>query len=184
MKAERDYVLGTHDEELARLGLQHDVWRDVAMETWRRAGITRGSRVLDLGAGPGYAALDLAEIVGPKGRVIAVERSNRFAAAIREGCRVRSLNNVEVHELDLMMDDLPNQPWDFSWSRWVITFVNDPELLIKKLAEAAGKGSVVIFQEYAHYRTWRFSPRLPKQERFTDVIEKSWRESGGEPDIS
>src|SRR5207248_2749887 len=75
-------------------------------------------------------------------------------------------------------------PWDLSWSRWVITFVNDPELLIKKLAQAAGKGSVVIFQEYAHYRTWRFSPRLPKQERFTDVIEKSWRESGGEPDIS
>ncbi len=24
---DRDYVLGTHDEELERLGLQHRVWR-------------------------------------------------------------------------------------------------------------------------------------------------------------
>jgi ubiquinone/menaquinone biosynthesis C-methylase UbiE len=63
--SEKDYVLGTHDEELIRLGLQHRVWRPMVLDCWQRAGITVGKRVLDLGAGPGYAALDLAEIVGP-----------------------------------------------------------------------------------------------------------------------
>src|SRR5437667_409272 len=65
--AERDYVLGTHDEEIARLGLQHRVWRPVVLECWQKAGITVGSRVLDVGAGPGYATVDLAEIVGQSG---------------------------------------------------------------------------------------------------------------------
>ena len=74
MATERDYVLGTHDEEIARLGLQHRVWRPVVLECWRKAGVTVGSRVLDVGAGPGYATVDLAEIVGPTCEVVALER--------------------------------------------------------------------------------------------------------------
>src|SRR5947209_3771961 len=65
--AERDYVLGTHDEEIERLGLQHLVWRPRMMAAWGRAGVTRGSRVLDVGAGPGFATADLAEVVGETG---------------------------------------------------------------------------------------------------------------------
>ena len=107
MTTERDYVLGTHDEELARLGLQHRVWRPVVLDCWQRAGITVGKRVLDIGAGPGYAAVDLAEIVGPTGEVVAIERSKNFIRAMNEACRARSLTNVRIHELDLMADELP-----------------------------------------------------------------------------
>ena len=78
---EREYVLGTHDEEIDRLGLQHLVWRPWMLEAWRRAGITRGSRVLDIGAGPGFATADLAEVVGETGEVRGLERSARFVAA-------------------------------------------------------------------------------------------------------
>ena len=69
-KKDSDYILGTHDEEVARLGLQHRVWRTVALDCWSRAGITAGSKVVDVGAGPGYATVDLAEIVGPTGEVL------------------------------------------------------------------------------------------------------------------
>ena len=63
-KIETDYVLGTNDEEIQRLGLQHRVWRPTTLECWRRGRISIGSRVIDIGCGPGYATLDLAEIVG------------------------------------------------------------------------------------------------------------------------
>ena len=79
---ERDYVLGTHDEEIARLGLQHAVWRPRASDAWRRAGFTSGQTLIDLGCGPGFATLDLAEIVGPHGRVLAIDRSRRFLDAL------------------------------------------------------------------------------------------------------
>src|SRR5213592_3920699 len=103
---DRDYVLGTHNEELARLGLQHRVWRPVVLDCWKKAGITVGSRVLDVGAGPGYATVDLAEIVGPSGRVLALERSARFLAVAREACAARGLSNVEFREMDLMSTPL------------------------------------------------------------------------------
>ena len=72
---ERDYVLGTHDDEIVRLGLQHRVWRARTHDAWRRAGFTIGQTLLDVGCGPGYASLDLAELVGPTGRVVAIDRS-------------------------------------------------------------------------------------------------------------
>jgi len=137
MAAERDYVLGTHEEELARLGLQHRVWRPVALDCWQRAGITVGKRVLDVGAGPGYAAIDLAEIVGPSGEVVALERSQNFICAMESTCRARSLANVKVHELDLMKGELPKGGYDFAWCRWVVSFVNDQSLLIEKLGRYA-----------------------------------------------
>src|SRR3954451_9574606 len=99
---ETDYVLGTHDEEVARLGLQHRVWRPVASDCWRRAGITIGSRVLDVGARPGYATLDLAEIVGPTGEVLALERSTRFLELPQQRCAARGLAHVKFREADLV----------------------------------------------------------------------------------
>jgi SAM-dependent methyltransferase len=180
---ERDYILGTHEEEVARLGLQHRIWRPVVLDCWQKAGITIGTRVLDVGAGPGYAAADLAEIVGPTGRVVAAERSANFVRALEERCRARSLHNIDIHELDLMNDPLPEGPYGFSWCRWVASFVTDPALLIRKLASVMRPGSVAIFHEYAHYLTWRFVPRLPNQERFAQEVKASWAASGGKADI-
>jgi hypothetical protein len=39
---ERDYVLGTHEEELERLGVQHQAWRPVVLDCWKQAGVTAG----------------------------------------------------------------------------------------------------------------------------------------------
>ena len=182
MTIEHDYILGTHNEELARLGLQHRVWRPVVLDCWQRAGITVGKCVLDVGAGPGYAAIDLAEIVSPTGEVVALERSGNFIRAMEDACRMRALKNVHVHEVDLMTDNLPKGNYDFSWCRWVLSFVSDPSLLIKKLGDAMPKGGVSIFHEYGHYETWHFLPRLPMQERFREHVIATWSESGGEPD--
>jgi SAM-dependent methyltransferase len=179
---DRDYVLGTHDEELARLGLQHRVWRPVVLDCWQRAGITVGKRVLDVGAGPGYATVDLAEIVGPTGEIVALERSENFIRAMEQACRARSLANVKIHQLDLMTDGLPKGNYDFSWCRWVMSFVNDPALFIRKLSDVMRSGSLAIFHEYGHYETWHFFPRLVHQERFREHVIATWRESGGEPD--
>lgn len=181
---EQDYVLGTHQEELERLGLQHRAWRPTVLECWRHAGISRGWRVLDVGAGPGYAAADLAELVGEAGRVVAVERSRRFVEAAREACQARGLAQVEVVEMDLMTDPLPAQDMDASWCRWVACFVSSPATLVAKLAAALRPGGVAIFHEYADYASWRLAPRSPVVEEFVQLVMDNWRSAGGEPDIA
>jgi ubiquinone/menaquinone biosynthesis C-methylase UbiE len=181
---ESDYVLGTHDEEVARLGLQHRVWRPAVTECWQRVGITHGWRVIDVGAGPGYATADLAEIVGPTGAVLAIERSARFLEAARERCRQRGLKNVEFREGDLMELSLGNPGFDASWCRWVASFVSSPKKLIDNIAGALRPRGLAIFHEYSDYETFRFMPLRPALDKFAEEVMASWRASGGEPDVA
>ena len=78
-----EYVLGTHGAERDRLALQHSLWVDEARQGWRAAGIGRGSRVLDMGCGPGHAMEALLALVGPTGGVTGIELSPEFAAQAR-----------------------------------------------------------------------------------------------------
>jgi ubiquinone/menaquinone biosynthesis C-methylase UbiE len=183
-KGDADYVLGTHDDEVARLGLQHRVWRPVVTECWQRVGITHGWRVIDVGAGPGYATADLAEIVGPTGSVLAIERSARFLEAARERCRRRGLTNVEFRQADLMEASLGQLGLDASWCRWVASFVSSPAKLIDNIAGALRPGGLAIFHEYSDYETFRFMPTRPALERFALEVMASWRATGGEPDVA
>lgn len=181
---ERDYLLGTHDAEVERLGLQHRVWRPRVLDAWRRAGITVGSTVVDAGAGPGWASLDLAEIVGPEGKVHALERSQRFLDFLNGAARSRGLRNIETSEIDLVADDLGVAGADAFWIRWVLAFVSDPTLVLQKLAATLRPGGVAIIHEYLDYTTWSFAPHLPAQQDFIQVVVDGWRASGGEPDIA
>ena len=180
---ERDYILGTHDEELRRLGLQHRVWRAYALDAWRRAGVTAGDTVLDVGSGPGYAAIDLAEIVGDNGRVVAVDRSARFLAALRDSASARGLQQITAKELDLDRDELPAIAADAAWARWVFAFVRDPRELVRRVGGSLRKGGRFISHEYFDYSTWRFSEPSASFEGFVSTVMQTWRESGGEPDI-
>jgi SAM-dependent methyltransferase len=182
--SERDYIIGTHDEEIERLGVQHRVWRPRVLECWREAGITEGSRVADVGAGPGYATVDLAEITGPGGRVVAVERSARFLRHAAEACRVRGLGNVSFREMDLMDGPPGAGDLDAAWCRWVACFVSSPAKLVENIAASLRAGGVAIFHEYVDYKTWRLAPRRPAFESFVAEVMASWRSAGGEPDIA
>jgi SAM-dependent methyltransferase len=181
---DRDYVLGTHDEEIERLGLQHRVWRPRALAAWARAGFTSGQTLIDVGSGPGHASVDLAEIVGPSGRVVAIDRSHRFLAALGATLERRGLANVERHEQDLDEDRFPEVRADGAWARWVFAFVNRPRDLLVRVARALKPGGVLVLHEYCDYRSWRLAPRSPEHEEFVGLVMEGWRDAGGEPDIA
>jgi protein-L-isoaspartate O-methyltransferase len=183
-RQERDYFLGTHDEELLRLGLQHRVWSPAVRDCWERAGLRAGTRVLDIGAGPGYAAADLAQIVGPAGLVVAVERSARYVEAGRQMLAKHGFANVRYHELDLMTDPLPGAGYDAAWCRWVACFVSSPAALVDKIAAALRPGGLAIFHEYLAYETFCFAPPHARQREFAQQVVKGWRAAGGEPHVA
>jgi SAM-dependent methyltransferase len=178
-----DYVLGTGDGEVARLGLQHLVWRPRALDVWRRAGFTVGQTLLDVGCGPGHASVDLAEIVGPTGRVVAFDRCRHFLEVLRKSARVRGLNQLTACEADLGRDELPEAGADGAWCRWVLSFVSRPRDLLARVAGALRPGGVLVLHEYFDYGTWRILPRCPEFEEFVRAVMESWRANGGEPDV-
>src|SRR5262249_27440753 len=135
------------------------------------------------GCGPGQATIDLAEIVGPSGKVVAIDRSRRFLDTLESEARRRGIENIRPYEIDLDEARLPVQSADGAWSRWVFAFVRRPRELLARVAGTLRPGGTLVIHEYFDYATWRMAPRLPEHEEFVRVVMESWRASGGEPDI-
>lgn len=181
---EKEYVLGEGDVEIRRLGIQHAAWRGLAQAAWTRGGITTGHTVVDLGCGPGYATLDLAERVGPTGKVIAIDRSRRFLDYLAAQAQARGLTNIECMERDLDQDMLPLQVADRLWSRWVFIFVKNPRELLARARHMLRPGGTMIMHEYADYASWHSEPPSAELTGFVQAVMESWRAEGGDPNVA
>lgn len=181
--SEKSYVIGTHDAEIARLGIQHQVWRSSVLDLWRIGGLDQGMTVIDAGAGPGYASIDLAEIVGPRGRVIALERSGRFLDALRDAAHACAHANIDAVETDLLDYAWPSAIADRVWCRWVLTFVSDPAAVLAGISRALKPGGKVMIQEYYDYGSWHLAPRSEAFETYVAKIIARFRASGGDANI-
>lgn len=184
MTIDDDYVLGTHDTEIARLDLQHRVWRPYMLDAWMSAGMTSGSRVIDFGAGPGFAALDAAEIVGPRGEVVAIDRSHHFLEHAKREIERRGTKCLRLIESDLMRRRAEFPEFDIAWCRWVASFVTQPASLIEQMVRSLRVGGKAVIHEYLSYATWRMIPPSRRVDDFVREVMASWRDSGGEPDIA
>lgn len=183
MSQDRDYILGTHDEEIVRLGIQHRVWRPRALDAWRRADFTVDQTIIDVGSGPGYASIDLAGIVGTSGQILSVDRSRRFLDTLENASRGYGLSNIKTVEADLETGELPDVRADGAWCRWVFAFLKKPRGLLEKIHGSLRTGGTLVVHEYFDYSTWRTTPRCTEIEEFVQVVMKNWRTDGGEPDI-
>jgi SAM-dependent methyltransferase len=183
MARERDYVLGTHDDEVERLGVQHSVWRPRANDAWQRACFTSGQTIVDVGCGPGYATLDLSELVGPTGRVVAVDRSRRFLDVLEAKRVAREIDNITLVESDLDEATFPAGAADGAWCRWVLAFVPRPRQLLERIAHGLKRGGAFVSHEYFDYGLWRSLPHSALFEEFVSATISNWRRSGGEPNV-
>lgn len=183
MTQDRDYILGTHDEEIVRLGIQHRVWRPRALDAWRRAGFTVEQTLIDVGCGPGYASIDLAGIVGSDGQIISVDRSRRFLDTLEKASQRYGIQNIKTVETDLEAGVFPQANADGAWCRWVFAFLRQPRVLLEKIKDSLRPGGILVVHEYFDYSTWRTTPRCPEIEEFVGEVMKNWRSDGGEPDI-
>ncbi len=183
-----EYVLGTGADESVRLGLQHRLWSAVAHQLWERAGVQPGITALDLGCGPGHATLDLSQIIGPAGRVIAIDESAPFLKHLHDQALSRRASNIErvLGDVQEIADVLARERGaiDFVYARWVFCFLPDPESVIRGLASIVKPGGKVAVHDYFNYE--RSLTLAPRREAFTKVINAvaaSWRARGGDTDV-
>ena len=186
--ADPEYLLGTSDQEAARLGLQHRLWSASATALWERAGIAPGMTILDVGCGPGHASVELAEIVGPRGRVIGVEESPRYLKHLHDHAAARRLSNIDriLGDAQALPALLPGREAtiDLAYARWVLCFVPDPEAVVAGVAALLKRGGRFAIQDYFNYEAMTLAPRRDAFTRVIHAIGASWRARGGDPDIA
>lgn len=154
-----EYVLGTHSEELERLGLQHQVWQADTATLWRRAGFGPGDIVLDAGCGPGFSTADLAGLVGATGRVVALDQDPGYVRATRERANALGYTNVDVLEASVSEPLDRVAPVDGAFLRWVLSFLSKPHGAVGHIADRLKPGGALVAMDYCHYRAARVYPR-------------------------
>jgi len=178
------YLLGTHAEELERLRFQNQLWQPTARAAWQRAGLHAGEHVLDLGAGPGFAALDLAAIVGADGRVLGLELSDAYVKAGQALAAAQGAAQVELRQHNLLTDPWPEERFDLIWSRWVAMFLTDLEPLIAGAERCLRPGGRWVLHEYVHWDTFALHPHGQAIHRFGQACQASFRAAAGQTDVN
>jgi SAM-dependent methyltransferase len=135
------YVFGEHgdDAELQRLRLV-EAWADqTTAESFRKTGVQRGWRCLEVGAGAGSIARWMSDAVGPAGAVVAADLNPRFLDHMPD--------NVEVRRHDLTRDELEVGAYDVAHSRLLLMHLPDPAAALKKIVAAVKSGGWLVAEE-------------------------------------
>lgn len=175
-----EYVLGTQDDELRRLGFQHAVWGEQTARLWQVAGFAPGYQLLDLGCGPGYATADLAQLVGATGTVMGVDVSERFLSALEALVAARRLANVRWKHGDAAGIPLADGSVSGVFARWVLSFTSDPAAVVHEAARVLAPGGSLAVLDYANYRAFSMAPGSEAVDRVIHATDDSIRDRGGD----
>lgn len=140
------YTLGRTSHETTRLIEQSRIYGESTQRLCKRAGITQGMRVLEIGSGAGDVALTLAELVGPTGRVMGVDINAAILDTARQRATDAGMRNVEFIAGDARMLTFADK-FDAIVGRFVLMYMADPGKAFSKLITHLKPGGIVAFQE-------------------------------------
>jgi SAM-dependent methyltransferase len=178
MTEDKEYILGTDPDELARLRFQHQVWVKEQYALCQQAGLRSGDTVLDLGCGPGFTSFELAHIVGPAGKVIARDRSARFLDFLRVERDHLGHAQVEPSLGSVEELDLPQGHLDAAYARWLFCWLPDPGAALKHIERSLKPGGAIILQDYIDWGAMQLMPRSEIFDSMVDACMLSWKDGG------
>jgi len=181
-KESNEYILGTHQEELHRLGVQHQVWAEEASKGWRKAGFTAGQTLLDLGCGPGFCTTELAYLAGKNGKVLGVDKSEIYINYLSNLSKEHGLS-IELQCADFDAMHLQPNYFDGIYSRWALAWVPNPEDIVKKLYQSLKVGGTIVIHEYFDWTTLQSEPSTPAFAKGIAMAFKSFADMDGDINI-
>src|SRR5262245_7046982 len=92
------YALGHSSSELERLIAQAKIVSPFTRQVLQDGGLSKCMRVLDVGSGAGDVAFLAADLVGPSGEVMGIDRSLDALKAARSRVRDMGNRNISFHE--------------------------------------------------------------------------------------
>jgi ubiquinone/menaquinone biosynthesis C-methylase UbiE len=167
--------------------LSHLDWDEVFARQVKRAGLMNewmdalrlkpGDRVLDVGAGPGFVSLALADRVGPTGLVYALDRSADALTHLARLQRQRGVSQIQR----IVADAAAFRPADLRPDAALITMVlhhaDDPIAALHNVALCVPPGAPVVIGEFHPEGPGATGP--PREERLAPETVQGWCAEAG-----
>jgi 2-polyprenyl-3-methyl-5-hydroxy-6-metoxy-1,4-benzoquinol methylase len=147
--ATTEYILGHSEKEIQRLIHQARILRPITERLLRETGLEPGMRVLDLGCGAGDVSMLAAEMVGPSGVVIGIDRSPDVLLVARSRSREARLPQVVFKETSLDSFSDPS-PFDAVIGRYVLIHQANPTAFLRAAASHVRPGGILALHELGY----------------------------------
>ena len=121
--------------------------------------IPSGATVADLGSGTGYFTWRLAQLVGPQGKVYAVDVQQSMLDLTKATVAEHKLDNVEYVLATENSPRLPERSVDMVFIAYAYHEFGDPEAMMAGIRRALKPGGRVLILEYA--KESRIAPASP-----------------------
>ncbi|NOX99693.1 MAG: methyltransferase domain-containing protein [Verrucomicrobia bacterium] len=170
---------GDGSSELERLGKQANRTEVFELSILQEAGLREGMSAIDVGCGPGLVSLTMAKVVGPKGKVIGIDTSQDLLKAAEKSQESAGLENVSFHEADAYDIDLPEETFDFAYSRLVFQHLAEPQVALDQILNVLKPGGLMCLVDIDD----QWLSVEPEPEAFRKMVDRSVQiqaEQGGD----
>lgn len=138
-----------------------------------------GTRVLDVGSGPGTITLDLAQRVAP-GETLGVDASAEIVAKAQALADEHGPENVSFQVDDAYALSAADASFDVVHAHQVLQHVARPVDALREFGRVAGPDGVVAVRD-VDYEGVIWYPRIPALDTWLEVYLRVHRGNGGEP---
>lgn len=171
------YALGSTDAEHDRLIRQAKWLAPYTERFFRDAGISPGQRVIDLGSGVGDVSLLVAQLVGPSGEVVGIERDALSIDRARARAAEAGFRNISFTQSDVSQIS-NDRLFDAAVGRYILMFLPDPVGVLRSLAQLIRPGGVLAFQEPCWDSFLLHAARLPLWSLGASLMVETFQRSG------
>jgi ubiquinone/menaquinone biosynthesis C-methylase UbiE len=178
-----DYVLTLSEGELARYRFMAETARAQESDLWTAAGIVPGATVADVGCGPAATAVAMAQVVGPTGRVIGVERDATALGHAAQLIAAAGVSNVDLRPGDATATTLEPGSVDTAVLRHVLAHNGGQEqAIVDHLVTLVRPGGWVylVDVDISAVRMWPVEPDLAD---LSDRYAEFHRNRGNDPAV-
>jgi ubiquinone/menaquinone biosynthesis C-methylase UbiE len=167
--------------------LSHTTWDEVYARQARRADLMpgwfealqlkAGDHVLDVGSGPGYVSLALADRVGPDGIVYAVDRSRDALAHLERIQKERKLPQIRRVAADIGTLTRYDAQADSALVTMVLHHADDPGGVMRNVGQLLPPRARVVVAEF--HPEGPCEAGAPREHRLTPEQVQAWCEAAG-----
>ena len=175
------YVVKVGHEDKERLSIQHQTFSAGTEDFLLRINLQPGQKVLVVGCGAGDETVLIANIVGSKGHVTAIDVSEEQVKVAQERINLENLHHVNIKVLAAEELDKLSDQFDIVFCRMVLVHIADPINALKKMISKV-KINCILACEEPDISTCFTMPNSPSFDKHIDLLCKFLMAKGCDPD--
>jgi SAM-dependent methyltransferase len=175
------YVIRGGVEGRERLRLLSRVMQPTTLALFERISVAPGAACLDVGCGGGDVTLDLARLVGPRGRAVGSDIDETKIEMARAEAAEQGVTNVEFR-LANAQDGAGSPEFDIVYARFLLTHLADPAGALASMLRVLRPGGVLAVEDI-DFSGYFCYPDNAAFQRYCALYTESVQRRGGDANI-